>query len=266
MTLKIKYGLLLLLFFQVVQTQEKILATLSDSLPIKNQYFIHQDEFENDYFLKENVLIKKTAVKTYQYQNVQLGYLKSVDLLNPFEITLFYPNFNIVVQLDNTLNEINRVDFNALVNFKSVLFAQTAIDKQLWIFDENTQFLELFDFQNNTTIVSSQPIPNKPIAMVGNYNFCWLLTKEKLYQYNTYGSLLKTYPNQGWTTLVALNNKVLAFNLNGAYLMSENQQTQILFSPLKQPIEQLQLLDDNLYLYSKGKRYTYRLQQPKKQK
>lgn len=255
---------LFLLFPLFALAQELRVAPL-DSLLIDAERFVGIDSFGSLYSIENNELFKQQGEKLYRYNNVQLGQLGSVDLLNPLEITLFYPDFNTVIQLDNTLNEINRIDFNTLPEFKNVIFAGTAIDKSLWIFDENTQQLEVFEFQAQRFNIINQPIPAKVIAMTSNYNFCWLLTEERIYLFNIYGSLLNTWENSGWTALNQHNNDVLAFNENEVVLIRKNEKEPLSIPLDKKPIQQLQLSGETLYIYRGSVLQTMKLQLPKKE-
>ncbi len=244
---------------QVVNTE------VVDSLAIDAEKFAGIDSFGSLYSIENNELFKQQGSSIFNYNNVQLGQLASVDLLNPLEITLFYPDFNTVIQLDNTLNEINRIDFNTLPEFKNVVFARTAIDKSFWVFDENTQQLEVFNFQNQRFTVINQPIPGKVIDMTSNYNFCWLLTEQKVYQFNIYGSLLNTWQNDGWERLSQHNNDVLAFNEIAAVMIVESEKEPLKIPLSEKPIEQLQLSGETLYIYRGSTLHTLRLQRLKKQ-
>ena len=237
----------------------------TDSLAIDAEQFVGIDSFGSLYSLQANELFKQQGSTFYNYNNVQLGELGSIDLLNPLEITLFYPDFNTVIQLDNTLNEINRVDFNTLPDFKIIKFARTAIDKSLWVFDENTQQLEVFNFKDQSFTVINQPIPDNVIDMTSNYNFCWLLTARKIYQFNIYGSLLNTWENKGWKQLSQHRNDVLAYNDSDIVLIQDDGSEPIAIPVEEKPIKQLQLTNETLYIYRESTLHTLQLQLPKKE-
>ena len=153
--------------------------------------------------------MKKKDSKEWQYNNLQLGEITSVDILNPLKITLFYADFNTVIILDNTLNEIKRIDFNVIGEFKNLAAATTATDRNLWIFDTNTQQLEVFNYVQEKTPIQNLPIPEKFITQKSNYNYCRILTETTLYTYNIYGSLLTQQEVTGVTEFSMTNTEVI---------------------------------------------------------
>ncbi len=254
-----------LLLLPALLWSQEYQVSMVDSLLIDAERFVGVDSFGSSYYIENNVLFKQQGGDYYEYKNVQLGELTSVDLLNPLEITLFYRDFNTVVQLDNTLNEINKVDFNTTQPFRNVLFARTAIDKSLWIYDENTQQLEVFDWQRQRSTPINQPIQEKVIDMVSNYNFCWVLTEDHLYHFNIYGSLLHTWSNEGFMRLTQDNNKLMAFDQDRLVIFNpKTEQPESVLLP-KKPIDELQISGETLYIYSQSSLHTFRWQQPNKE-
>ena len=63
-------------------------------------------KFDEYIYTKNNILYKQTTNNTFQYQNLQLGPITKVDIINPLKIVVFYEEFNSVVLLysDNTRN------------------------------------------------------------------------------------------------------------------------------------------------------------------
>ena len=49
--------------------------------------------------------------------------------------------------------------------------------------------------------MKSFPVNDNAIAMISNYNTCWLLTENYLYHYNYFGSLLKKIAHDGFTSM-----------------------------------------------------------------
>src|SRR5699024_3745943 len=101
---------------------------------------------------------------------------------------LFYRNANTAVLLDDKLTEITRVDFNRVKHFRTVGFATKANKYGLWIFNEDSQELELFDYKSKSIRVKTQPVAEKVLQQRSDFNYCWLLTEHALISYNSYSS------------------------------------------------------------------------------
>ncbi|MFD0862788.1 hypothetical protein ACFQ1M_11280 [Sungkyunkwania multivorans] len=229
--------------------QQEVDILTRDSITLKADRFVGIDSFGALYYITNNVLFKKTDKKTYNYNNFQLGKIFSVDLLNPLEITVFYQDFNTVVQLDNTLNEVKKIDFNTIRNFRNVQYARTGIDKQFWIFNLDNHQLELFDYQTEKVQTLNQPIKEDVIAMTSNYNFCWLLTKSKVYQFNFYGSLLTTLPNEGYIEIEQHNGNLLLQKDNELWYWQKNTSQPKKAHIIEKPFLQLHHSDGFVYIY-----------------
>ncbi|WP_053002508.1 hypothetical protein [Kordia jejudonensis] len=245
--------------------QKTIAATLQQQDSLAVDRFIDVDSFGALYMIQDNILIKKKDGKKWQYNNFQLGEITSVDILNPLKITLFYENFNTVIVLDNTLNEIKRTDFNVIENFKNLAAATTATDRNLWIFDTNTQQLEVFNYVQQKTTIQNLPIPEKFIAQKSNYNFCRVLTESALYTYNIYGSLLQKQEITGITDFEMTNTEVIFLKDKRLYHAVEEEVYLINLPSDQIAIKQFSLHDDILYIYDGIVLYQFQLKKPTKE-
>jgi hypothetical protein len=245
--------------------QKTITATLQQQDSLQVERFVAMDNFGALYVIDNNILIKRQDGKEWQYNNLQLGEITSVDILNPLKITLFYADFNTVIVLDNTLNEIKLIDFNISTEFKNLAAATTANDRNFWVFDTNTQQLEVFNYVQEKTPVQNLPIPEKFITLKSNYNFCRVLTETTLYLYNIYGSLLSQKPSNGATDFEMTNEEVI-FLKDEALFYSKNDDVYLINIPSDRiAIKQFSLHDDILYIYDEIVLYRFQLQKPTKE-
>ena len=120
-----------------------------NSYSIDADSFVGYDKFGFAYFVENNVFIKKNDALQMEYKNVSLGELSKVDLKNPLKIVLFYESFNTVILLDNQLNEIKEIHFSE--NKVPIVVAATgnADQNRLWIYNNLSQQIGLFDYQTN---------------------------------------------------------------------------------------------------------------------
>ncbi len=232
------------LFCQEIKEVSLIKAT-----KLKTDNFIGIDDFGAIYHIKNNVLYKKTDTNTISYNNLQLGNLSNVDILNPLEITVFYTDFNTVIKLDNTLNEIIKIDFNQTKTFKNVQFATTAISKNIWIFNTDLQQLELFNHQTKKSFPIHQPLAKSVIVQKSNYNFCWLLTKTQLFHYNNYGSLINKIPMENFEDFCQSNGNIILKKKNKLFFLEKDSESRTPLTLPKIIVKDFYLNGENLYIY-----------------
>ncbi|PHR71184.1 MAG: hypothetical protein COA67_07045 [Lutibacter sp.] len=144
------------------------------------------------YTMYNNVLFKKGNYETSFYENISLGKVYSVDIINSQEVVLFYRDFNMVIVLDNRLNLIQSIRFQ-----NSLLFAKKGIANTLWIFNLDKNKLELYNYKSKKTTFSSQIITDfEPIEMESGFNFVKLIGKKKTLIFNQYLNLEETIIHQ----------------------------------------------------------------------
>ena len=89
----------------VVFAQDKKWSlTKRDTIAFNADDYIGFDSFGAQYYIKNNVFIKKNTTQIWQYKNLSFGKISKVDIQNPLNIVLFYEDFNTVILLDNQLN------------------------------------------------------------------------------------------------------------------------------------------------------------------
>lgn len=85
----------------------------------------------------QNEVIKydKRGKEVFRYNNNRLGHLAKVDVTNPFNILLYYPDYLKVITLDRTLSpvgEFNLIDLG-VTNVKAIGLSN---DNNIWLFDD----------------------------------------------------------------------------------------------------------------------------------
>ena len=197
-----KYLFLLLITVSFSQNKPVIDASfLSKTLSTDNS-LKSIDNLNATYSIVENTLIKNANDITINYNNVQLGQIESINTFNPLKINLFYRDFNTVIILDNRLTEIFKIDFNVNKNYKYVSHISTGYDNTIWVFNQDNQQLELFDYKANTTKTRTLPLTSEVLDVTSNYNYCWLLTKEYIYKFNYFGINILKLQNNGFTNIM----------------------------------------------------------------
>ncbi len=208
-------------------------------------------------------LYKQGEEGDFVFNDYQLGRISSVDFINPLKVVVFYEDVNTVVLLDNHLNEVERINFNSIPEFINASTATNAGNNQLWIFNIDSQQLELYNYRSQRKTLVSQPFEGKLLSQVSNFNECFLLTENKIRVFNIYGSLISEKDSEGYLKIVRQNKNLISFNGIELFLFTENS-----VNPIKIPlpeinVKDLQLTQDFLYIYDGKFLQTFTLTLPK---
>ncbi len=169
-----------------------------------------------------------------------------------------------MVLVDKYLSEINRVNFNTITEFKGVSKISPANDNSIWLFDNNTQQLEVFNTNSNKTLVTTQPINEIPISLNSNFNYCWILTSGELSQFNIYGSLLGRIKNEGFTELRIINDDLILLKEGSLYYLTMKTEGIEKINLPEIPIKQFYVTNEILYIYHQSKIFSFDLTPQKK--
>lgn len=255
--MKITY---LFLFLACFAFGQKTLTVESlDKTEFSGDNIVSVDNFKTLFYIQDNTFIAKRTQGDLRYSNIQLGSISSINTFNPLKINLFYRDFNTVIILDNRLAEVYKLDFNTVTPYKNVTHISTGSDNTLWLFNQDSQVLELFDYKINKARAVTLPVKSKVLDMVSNYNNCWLLTKEYLYAYNYFGSLLYKIENNGFTALKENNDNLVLQKDNTLFYL--NRDTNIII-PISHPnllIKQFFVTNEILYIYADEFLHRYQL-------
>ncbi|WP_395065922.1 hypothetical protein [Flavobacterium sp.] len=226
-SITMKYILYLLVFlasnFSFSQN-DKLKLTKIDSISIEADAFIGYDGFGNYFYTKNNVIYKKAGTSSVQYQNLSLGKITKVDILNPLKVIVFYEGFNSVIVLDNQLNEIQKVDFSSLET--PVVASAIGISGQnkLWVFNTLNQQIGLYDLNTATYQNLGMPIRDGISYYQTDFNYFQWIDKQNQWNICTiYGRIFQNGKVENATNLQLLpENKVLFIDKEKLYLRDRN--------------------------------------------
>lgn len=230
-------------------SQERITTEIIDVIPFEADQLTQIDNFGTLFYTVGSTFYKREANQSYDYSNVQLGSITSADAFNPLKVNLFYKNFNTVVILDNRLSEIYKIDFNGIQPYKDVTHISTGSDNTIWIFNQDAQQLELFDYKTNKTRAVTMPVESDVLDLTSNYNYSWLLTKEFLYTYNYFGSTISKIKNDGFSHIAEDNGNLIIQKDQRLFFLAK-ETTQLI--PIHLPemlIKQFLVTNESLYIY-----------------
>ena len=221
--------------------------------------FYGVDDFEAVYYGKDNVFFKKNGQITQQFYDVQLGDLTEVDLINPLKILLFYKDTQTIVILDNRLNERQRILLNELQPSRFFEHARLAGERRFWLHDLDKNRLELYDYINDRTLISTAVLKDNVTQFLSDYNFCHVISDKHIETYNSYGSKTATLSIAGvkfvdydFETLVFIKeNSIKVMKMDKEYRFRESEINTIDIE--EKDVKSLYLKGGKLYLWH-GKR------------
>lgn len=128
------------------------------------------DALENIYLLNASnnlVRVEADGSTRFEFNDRKLGNLGVLDLSDPLDMFLFYPEFQELVVLDRTLSETGRINLNAF-GFFGIEAVGYSTDNRIWLYDPMAGTLKKVDFDGQL-ILESQIIPplvRRPLSPV----------------------------------------------------------------------------------------------------
>lgn len=145
-------------------------------IPINNKYFT-TDALGNLYVISEKDEVIKynpSGEATYRYSHTALSEPSFIDATDPFNILVFYKDYQTVVLLDRTMtttNVINLVSFD----FFNVNTVGVASDNKIWLYDEVNFQLKRID-KNGKTVQASDDLS---LLLNGDIQANFILEREQ---------------------------------------------------------------------------------------
>lgn len=147
-----------------------------------NKYSINGNTFTKT----DNFTEKKTT-----YNNPNYGNITSFDISNPFQILIFYKDFNVCKILDDKLSEIKTINFNNFSINATIICSSNS--NGIWIFDNIKETIILFDY------VDSKIIQTKYFHTETVFNYIYqtdnnivLISQNKIIILNNYCEIQQT--------------------------------------------------------------------------
>ncbi|MEM6516800.1 MAG: hypothetical protein AAF688_11505 [Bacteroidota bacterium] len=232
-----------------------------DSSKLIVDQIVGLDKYETIYYTKDAGLFKQQKGKELiTYGNIQLGAPTTVDTFNPLKINLFYQDFNTLIVLDNRMTEVVKIDFNIRQPYLNISHLSTGADNSVWIFNQDLQQLQIFDYRNSKIRASAVPVQSNVLDLESDYNFAWLLTENYLYKYNYFGSLISKIENRDFKRLTMYNENLVIETETGLLFMPAKSDTPKPISLDTMLINQFLLNGETLYIYAPNSLRKYQLQ------
>ena len=206
---------------------KKLKTTALDTKELEDKTYIGFDGLGNNYYIKDNVFSKQNESQVWEYKNVALGKITSVDYVNPLKIVVFYEDFNTIVTLDNQLNEIQKL---SIFDIDNAIFASKvglASQDQFWIYNSLTQQIMLFDYLKNTSKIIGNPIQESIKYTQSDFNnFYWIDEINNWYSITIFGKVTLLANIPPFEKIQIIDNEKLLFSRDNI-LYSLNNQTKV---------------------------------------
>lgn len=252
---------ILFLFVCPFSMSQKLTTTLVNSTPLAADSFLGIDTMGNYYFIKDNVFTKKNASQTWQYKNVALGKITSVDILNPLKIIIFYENFNTTVLLDAQLNEILQKNFSIALKETLVSHVGLASNNRLWLYNNLTNSIELYDYTTNASQTVGQPLTQKIVYAQTNFNtFYWIDEMNNLYTCDVFGKVTLMCNVPAYEKIQIIDGERLLFSTNNKlYLLNNTLKSIIEIEIVENSFENFYCKDQNLAIFTNQQISNYKI-------
>ncbi|MEL6867531.1 MAG: hypothetical protein AAFP19_24110 [Bacteroidota bacterium] len=164
---------------------------------------VYSDKLRQSYLVTtENELIKYdvNGQELFRYNNNRLGPLGHVDITNPFNILLYYPEYLSVIILDRTLTETTAFNLFDLNIVTDVPVVASSNDNNIWYYDDLNFRLRKIDRKGkvlqesqNMSLVLNKRLA--PIQIVERNNHIYLNDPAiGILVFDLFGSYLQTLP------------------------------------------------------------------------
>lgn len=221
---------------------------------------VYLDDQSNIYVKQQNGVLKLTkdgdSVSYYGY--IADGSLTAVDVTNPFNIVLYYADFNKVHILDRMMAPKSILDLRQ-INLWSVSAIGVSNDNKIWVYDHTKATLIKLDDQLKTVIASNdlrqetQSVLNIHQILEKDGHVYLLDTATGVHMLDRQGRYLNFFPVPNIKHLKKIGDNLLLDN--GTHFISYHvetfQEQQLLYPISLQPNQRIAFSRDRMVVYDR---------------
>lgn len=243
---------------------QKLRTTALNTKELENKTYIGFDGLGNNYYIKENIFSKQNQDQIWEYKNVALGKITSVDYINPLKIVVFYEDFNTIITLDNQLNEIQKLN---LFDIDNTIFASKiglASQNQFWIYNALSQQIMLFDYLKNTSKSIGNPIQeNIKYTQTDFNNFYWVDEINNWYAIDIFGKVTLLANIPPFEKIQIIDNEKLLFSRdNILYCLNNKTKTVYEIEIVEKSFQNYYYKDQILAIFTNQQIKNYKIKLP----
>ncbi|HMQ49629.1 MAG TPA: hypothetical protein PKA00_19305 [Saprospiraceae bacterium] len=232
------------LSFELLLVLSTVLSAQQDTLRITHTFLetvqqLAVDKLQHVYLSNaQNDLVKYNASGqlVYQFNNNTKGALRTIDATDPFNVLLFYPDFQQLILLDRTLNEKARFSlYDSGIGEASAVALSN--DNRIWVFDRVSFQLMKIDYDGQV-VLNSEDLSFQLgqglelVQLQAREDLLFALDKNRgLFLFDNFGQFHKHLPLSDVISFQVLeNNLLLLQKTSGLYLFNRLsfQQTALL--------------------------------------
>ena len=269
--LSTQYLVLFLIATSPLFAQDSLRFQLEQTLPISAENFT-TDKLQNVYILtpqKEVVKFNAKGQETFRYSNTYLDELPEMDATDPFNLLLYYPDYQTIITLDRTLSETARFELLDLQFFRVPAVAM-ASDNNIWLYDSE-QF-KLKKIKNNGEVIAESDDLSLLLSATPNPTF--LVEREQqvfvnapdigILVFDIFGQYMQTIPITNLDAFQVLENQLL-FRENGqlkSYHLRSLLTTNIALPGSTHLAKKIMLRKGKMYVLMEEKVFVFALKAP----
>jgi len=243
---------------------QKLKTIALNSEKIENKIYLGFDGLGNNYYIKDNVFAKQNNTQKWEYKNISLGNITSVDLVNPLKIVVFYEDFNTIILLDNQLNEIQKLNLSDIDNTIFSSKIGMASLNQFWIYNVLSQQILLFNYLNNNSKNIGNPIKENIKHTQSDFNnFYWIDEINNWYSIDIFGKviLLNNIPPFEKIQIID-SEKILFSRENTLYFLNNNSNTIFEIEIVEKSFQNFYYKDQILAIFTNQDISNYKIKLP----
>lgn len=252
------------LFWQTASAQTLDTFTLMHSFEAQAQV-LSTDKLKQIYYVSPRQVLYKCNEEGkvfFEFSNRYLGTLSKVDVSDPFDILLYYPDYQTILFLDRTLN------MTADIRLKAEQFPLPALvavgrDRQVWIYDAALNTLNRMDRQGNiksssqdlSLLLGRRFVPNQ---LVCNERGVYLIDPEQgVLSFDLFTQFQSFLPLAGIEQVQSFDQYIL-YQRQGQYYLGETIGSAVLLPDLPAQLKLFAGLPNWLVGWDGGKILVYK--------
>lgn len=263
-----KIAILFLTFLIVHQVNAQNDYKLIKSFPVEG-WVLACDELKHAYVVNnENNILKLDSLGSLLaiYSENQYGDVSSIDATNPFEILVYYKDYNVAISLDINMNAKQLYKF-ATIGITDVSSACMSYDNTIWAYDQADSKLKKINSNYKITHESFEVSKLlggiiEPNYMVERDNMLYVVDEERgIFVFDMYGTYFRSYLFPGVQNLQIINKNLVFFkngDLNVVDMQTQREEKIILPENVSD-IKSTQVTRDYLMLLTKDELNLYKV-------
>jgi hypothetical protein len=228
----------------------------------------YPDHIENIYFIDDHRIIKleSNTGNRLEYGSLSAGTITWADVSNPFQILVFYRDFNRILFLNNRLAPLRReINMSNLGIDKAILVCSSG-QGGVWVFSEQDNRVVYFDQQlqrshQSMNINSIVGTGLQPDYMIEFQNRLYLhVPFEGILVFDRLATYLKTIPYAGPSRFRVMDSQIIYFDQGNLISLDfEGAVIRNLYLPADIRVDYADIQPERLYVLSGSLIYSYRV-------